>query len=191
MITRRAFLIGAGSTLTMPLLNKFEWHIENLGRPFIEATKHTSSTLYVYPDRDFQIGLDGDPWAPNFPAMTWRQLFVDEWGFLPETERMSIEEYAADWGLEPLELDEEIPYDNLLEIFERKGPGADAHMLLSGLDIGPDLCAGNQVGGLKFYDGPMPGSNYLGVEADDEISVSLLQHRLNELRMGIAVEIVS
>ena len=44
---------------------------------------------------------------------------------------------------------------------------------------------GDQVGGLIFYDGPMPGSDYLAVHAECGVTLSLLQHRLNELNTGI------
>jgi hypothetical protein len=69
-------------------------------------------------------------------------------------------------------IDEIIPMDFWYEAFERSGPHADAHWLLKGLDIGPNLVMNGQVvGGLQFIDGPMPGNNYLAVHAEDEISV--------------------
>jgi hypothetical protein len=39
-------------------------------------------------------------------------------------------------------------------------------------------------------DGPSPGSNYLGVHVYDNLSISLLQHRLNALGEDIAVEVI-
>jgi (p)ppGpp synthase/HD superfamily hydrolase len=56
--------------------------------------------------------------------------------------------------------------------------------------IGPVLRGrSGEVGELEFMDGPHPGSNYLGVHARDDLSISLLQHRLNVLGTGIAVEV--
>jgi len=66
-------------------------------------------------------------------------------------------------------------------------PNAKAFHLLESLDIGTGLRHENQVGGLVFYDGPMPGSDYLGVHAECAVTLSLLQHRLNELNTGIRV----
>ena len=42
---------------------------------------------------------------------------------------------------------------------------------------------------LDFIDGACPGNDYLGVEALDPVSVSLLQQRLNELGTGIKMEL--
>ena len=70
-------------------------------------------------------------------------------------------------------------------------PNALAFKLLEDLDIGPKLAGpGDEVGGLEFIDGDAPGHDYLGVHADDALSISLLQHRLNELDTGIAVELI-
>ena len=37
--------------------------------------------------------------------------------------------------------------------------------------------------------GVCPGNDYMGVEARDDVTLSLLQHRLNELGAGIKVEL--
>ena len=79
MISRRSFLIGAGSTMTLSLINKFNWHLENKGVPFIDAPTKPRSILYVYPEREFQIGLDGDPWAQP-PTPTWAEFLVNSLG---------------------------------------------------------------------------------------------------------------
>ena len=59
--------------------------------------------------------------------------------------------------------------------------------MLEGLDLGSDLEGEKAVGETRFIDGPMPGNDYLGVEAADQVSVSLLQKRLNELNTGIRI----
>ena len=41
-----------------------------------------------------------------------------------------------------------------------------------------------------FINWDAPGHDYMGVHADDDLSVSLLQHRLNVLKTGIAVKLV-
>ena len=46
-----------------------------------------------------------------------------------------------------------------------------------------DLC------NYHFFDGPMPGRDYLGVQCKDALSISLLQARLNELEENIAVRV--
>ena len=56
-----------------------------------------------------------------------------------------------------------------------------------GLDLGPDLEGANAVGEIVFIDGACPGNDYLGVRATDQVSVSLLKKRLNELDTGIRI----
>lgn len=69
-------------------------------------------------------------------------------------------------------------------------PSAEACSLLEGPGIGWELNADGEVaGGLQFIEGVMPGSNYVGVHADDGFSVSLLQHELNSANAGIAVKL--
>ena len=192
MITRRSFLIGAASSFTLPMFEKFTTFFENHGEPLIEAPEKAGDILYVYPDRDFQMGLNGDPWEPDYPMMTWREMLVEERGYENPTKLSHFRKIRWEWNVSPSMIDEVIPEDFWYEAFERRGPHADAHWLLKGLDIGPNLeMDGQVVGGLQFIDGPMPGNNYLAVHADDEISVSLLQHRLNELKTGVAIELSS
>ena len=66
-------------------------------------------------------------------------------------------------------------------------PNARAYRLLEGLDLGPDFNSPDAVGEIKFIECPSIGSNYRGVKADDLVSVSLLQERLNQLNTGIHV----
>ena len=66
---------------------------------------------------------------------------------------------------------------------------ARAYHYLEGLDLGPQLSGAKAVVGLAFHCGAAPGVDYLGAEAIDEISLSLLQHRLNERRSGIEVRL--
>jgi len=66
---------------------------------------------------------------------------------------------------------------------------AKAYRFLDKLDLGLDFEREDSVGHLEFIDGPNPCSNYLGVQTEDPISVSLLQKRLNELNTGIRITI--
>jgi hypothetical protein len=190
MITRRAFLIGSAATVTLSLVDKFYTFIENHGEPLIEAPKNPSRILYAFPDRDYQLGLDGDPWVIDFPYKNWLEYIVGDCGYETPTKLSDFREICWNYGLTPSQLREPVPDDQQLELVERKGPHADAFHLLDCLEIGPDLdVEGQVVGGLKFYDGPMPGSNYLAVHTEDDISVSILQHRLNQLGQNIKVEL--
>ena len=68
---------------------------------------------------------------------------------------------------------------------------ARAYRLLENLDLGSTLEGPNAVGELRFIDGACAGNDYLGVEAADEISISLLQKRLNDLGEGVRITMSS
>jgi len=68
------------------------------------------------------------------------------------------------------------------------GSCARASRLLRELNIGPEIrTLRSQSGRLDFHFGGCPGSNDRWVEAADDLSVTLLQARLIELRQPIQV----
>ena len=69
-------------------------------------------------------------------------------------------------------------------------PAAKAYRLLDGIDLGSDFDGDDSVGHLDFMDSPNPCSNYLGVQTENPVSVSLVQKRLNDLNTGIRVCVV-
>jgi hypothetical protein len=114
---------------------------------------------------------------PFLSRLIWVQLW------LPDPDELEKE-----FGLKVADLDKPADLDAYLDSWCRAdSPNAKAFCLLESLDIGSELRHINKVGGLVFYDGPMPGSDYLGVHADCGVTLSLLQHRLNELNTGIWV----
>jgi len=189
MITRRTFLIGVGTTLTLPLVDRFADHIASFGEPILVPPKEHSGVLYVYPDRDLQIGLNGDPWV--LPPISWREFLTDRLDMEIPSDPEEFEQIEYDWGVTPSQLDEDVDPEIWIEHWSRsESPNARAFDLLSSLDLGPELTGdGMTAGGLQFIDGACPGNDYLGVQADDMISVSLLQHRLNELDTGLVVQL--
>ena len=121
--------------------------------------------------------------AFELPEMTWREV-IERYHCWPEY----WEELKDVYGMTDADLDKPTDVDSYIDSWCRlDSPNAEAFHLLNGLDIGTELRHGNKVGGLEFYDGPMPGSDYLGVHAECGVSLSLLQHRLNELKTGIKV----
>ena len=192
MNTRRAFLIGASAGLTLTLFDKFFTYIENHGEPLIEAPDWPENTLFAYPNRNFRLGLNGDPDEWDFPYEDWLEYLIYDKGYKGPTKLSHYRKISSDWNLKPTELREPIPFWRVAAIMERRGPGADALNLLKDLNIGPDLNMNEgEVGGLTFYSDPTPIYNYCGVEADNAISLSLLQHRLNELGQEIEIVLAS
>jgi hypothetical protein len=184
-ITRRQFLISTASGgvgLILPsYYEKVFSFFENHGEPLLEAPTLITEDLYADLQADYQLNI-GLP-ATEYPEMTWREVFRRYHGWLPEPD-----ELEEDFALTPADLDKPADIDAFFDSWCRTdSPNAQAFYLLNRLDIGNELRQGDQVGGLIYYDGPMPGNDYLGVHAECAVTLSLLQHRLNELKTGIRV----
>jgi len=185
-ITRRQFLISttrSGVGLILPsYYEKVYSFFENHGEPLLEVPSRFSEDLYAdFNGPDYQLNL-GKP-VYELPKMTWREVFERYHGWLPDPEELEDE-----FGITAGDLDNPADEDAYMDSWCRSdSPNAEAFHLLESLDIGTGIRHGDQVGGLVFYDGPMPGSDYLGVHAECAVTLSLLQHRLNELNTGIRV----
>ena len=191
MITRRSFLIGAGAILTTDLVTRFEWHIRNHGDPLILAPEEPHTILHVDPNKDYEIRLGN--WD-DILDLTNREVLKDYCGLDLDKSKLKLSDYhriREEYGIAPTELDEPVSWDLATQGLPRSAtPNGAAYSLLDGLNIGPELHGtGQLVGGLHFVDGPMPGNDYLGVSCKDEISISLLQARLNELGESIEVRV--
>ena len=71
-----------------------------------------------------------------------------------------------------------------------ESPTAIAYNYLESLDLGPILNEPGGVGEIYFIDGECPGNDYLGVNVPDDLSLSLLQERLNQLNQGVRIGLV-
>ncbi len=185
-ITRRQFLISgasAGVGLILPsYYDKVLSFVENHGEPLLEAPTGIIEDLYAdLSFSDYQLNL-GMP-VTELPEMTWREVIERYCNFQVTPENLEVE-----LGITVTDLDKPAKVDSYMDSWCRSdSSNAKAFYLLDSLDIGTELQHGNQVGGLVYYDGPMPGSDYLAVHAECDVSLSLLQHRLNELNTGIRV----
>lgn len=89
---------------------------------------------------------------------------------------------------EEVDFDEFMDRETVIDHWARNDSlNARAYILLERLDRGPDLNGKDAVGEIRFIDGACSGNDYLGAEAIDQISISLLQIRLNELKTGIRI----
>jgi hypothetical protein len=185
-ITRRQFLISSAKAcagLVLPsYYEKVFSFFENHGEPLLEAPTRFDKDLYaVFVGPDYQLNL-GIP-DIDVPEITWREMFNRYHGWMPDEEELDKE-----YGMTEADLDDTAYVDSYLDLWCRlDSPNARAYRLLEYLDLGNELQHGKQVGELLFYDGPMPGNDYLGVHAQCGVTLSLLQHRLNELNTGIRV----
>lgn len=188
--SRRGFLIGAGSLLTTAFVKDARSFIRTSGRPLLVPPKQVLQTLYWYDNFDDEGDavsggylLSLGEWAMDPPPPpSWRSLFVKE-GIRHETE-----DEIKSTGLEPEELDDPVDAQYWRQRFDiEDSPCAKAHLLLCNIDFGPDLETAKSPQ-LEFHSGGgAPFDNSLWVNAKDELSLSLLQARLIDLKMPIRV----
>jgi hypothetical protein len=182
MITRRAFLKGsAGATAGLILpswLVKAENYIDIEAKPYLEPPARKGVTIYAidWGDAEYQLSL-GDPYA-DVPDITWREML--NWqGF------ESFEEYYETddpQSLPEYSLDDLVPDTWMTDYWVMElSPDARAYRFLEGYDLGFDFRGEDAVGEINFIEGPAPGNNSRIVTVPDDISLSLLQKRLNEL----------
>jgi len=184
-ITRRQFLLstaGAAVGAIVPsfyfrALEFFEQHEEPL---LIPPERVTQDLLVAHVNSYPELCL-GDPYdGPG--GSTWREYFT-------RYEPDGLDSFADEWGLAPEDLDLEIDPDSIWDLWGmRHGPSARAYHLLQSLDLGPTLGGPGVVGGLDFLEeSNMAGFRWLAVSPQNEVTLSLLQQRLNDLGTGIRV----
>lgn len=192
-IRRREFLIRsfggvACAVLAPDFIRSALDHIQGTDQPLIVPPKKPGDILYaVDTDEDFQLNLG--PYDSEPPVITWRE-YIKQY---MEEDPDEFGEYHLedDYGIAPDQLDEDCDTAFYFDAWCRsESPHARAVRYLESLELGPySTRNGVEVGGLTFYDGPCPGSDYLGVHADDKVSLSCLQERLNQLGESIEIRV--
>ena len=184
--TRRQFLlstVGAAGGFILPSFyaRALEF-VDQFEEPLLEPPKRVVDEITICASLGGELNI-GEP-AEQIPDMTWRE-------FLTRYHPGSLDEGECHWGLEEAQLDDAAPWDTVLASWGRvDSPNARAYHLLESLDLGPDLTGPKAVGGLSFIDGTCHRTiDYLGVWVEDDISISLLQQRLNDLKTGIKVSL--
>ena len=188
-VTRRQFLLGTAAGLILPsFFERAHSFLENHGEPLLIAPKQPEEVLYAWADcaqEGYQLNL-GSPEKGPPDSMTIRE-FCHAYG-QGDPEKWWREEWLCTDEQVAVDLDEDMDRFAVEEWwFARDSPTARAYNYLETIDLGPKLSAAREVGGLNFYIGGAPGMGYQAVDAIDEVSLSLLQHRLNELATGIEV----
>ena len=181
MISRRSFLIGSSAALSLPMLSRITSFMDRHGSPLLRAPDYSDCELYVHPDRDFLITMGGDPDCLPM-SYTWREYLLDLMHYPKPGNTKQWRELCQDNGITEDCLDDECPFDYWFDTWaENESPKADARKYLQSLDLGPWLSSdGTSDYGLDFTHS-MYGFDCIGAYARNEVSVSLLQERLNEL----------
>ena len=184
-ISRRQFLLSTAGATVGAIVPSFYFRalefFEQFGEPLFELPGQVSRDLYVLStDEGFMELSVGNPYA-DIPAMTYREYFAvrnPKW----------LENYEETWGFEPAQLDTLMHQEELWDWwFMEEGPQARAFHLLQSLDLGKDLSGPDAVGGLDCVREANMVSSWVSARVDDDVTLSLLQRRLNDLGTGIRV----
>lgn len=183
---RRSFLIGGGSLISATFVAHAQEWIERTGQPLLLAPLPAQVELFVnYFDEQilFSVG-SADVSEPSPP--TWADFLKAE-GYTLDTPA-GYRAVLEDWELSPSDLRKPMNGYTWGTAWKCKyDPTARAFRLLRDLDLDSDSVPGPRAGGLNFIEGCRPGSSDCWVEAEDQLSVALLQARLREL--GSCVEL--
>jgi hypothetical protein len=183
-ISRRAFLAHLTAYFGAMSVTDLSARVADLGRPLLLTPPSTEQTLHVYEGGILTLGSME---AYDYNARpTWREILAVEGEPVHDPERLQ-EILDARWmTLEELDL----PLDDICWPMAEAvtwNPAARASRLLRQLKVGSCLRGKEgRLGRLNFHEGDNhPGSSDMWVEARDDLSVSLLQARLIELRQPI------
>ena len=185
---RRSFLLGATGIITASFVARAQDWIEDNEQPLFLPPRAARQTLWVnYFDEQIQFSL-GNPDVPEPDPPSWAEYFRMKGYALdlsPETRRL-----MADWELAPSDLRK--PMDGYAWATEWEcnySPTARAFTALRDLNLGTGDGPGQWLGELNFHEGDNhPGSSDRWVDAEDHLSVTLLQARLREL--GTSIEVI-
>lgn len=186
MLTRRSFLVGATGLLTAAFVKDARSFVSRTRQPLLEAPPEVAQTLYWY-DNGNSLLLTVDAYQLEPPPLpTWRTFLVSEG--IPHATEDEAYSVWADHAIWPEDYDEPVNARYWHDWFNLVGgPCAKAYQLLDGLDLGPDLGSPRQGPHLAFEEGAYPGDNSRWVQASGKLALSLLQARLIDLRLPIAI----
>jgi hypothetical protein len=183
-ISRRTFLANTAATLGAVSIANLSRDIQFRGRPILITPKCTELNLHVYEGGLITLG----PESPPTRIPTWREVWQVEGIDVGDPRAIAAALKHTHLDLE--ELDRPVS-DVCWEMVWSTTwcPAAQAEKLLKRLKIGPTLRSKAETAGrLNFhYADNHPGSNEIWVEVPDDLSISLLQARLIELRQPIRI----
>jgi hypothetical protein len=189
-VTRRQFFLstaGAAAGFILPsyYVSALKF-FERFEEPLLVPPKHVVDELFIVSEWGDELNL-GDPYVDP-PVMTWRAALEKYYPWTLD----DVEDYWYGYGLTESKLDETAPWDWVVDAWaNHDSPAANAYHLLQDLDLGPNLTDPDAVGGLIFSQSASPcGNDFLSVTVQNEISISLLQQRLNDLGTGIRIHYV-
>lgn len=185
-VTRRSFLVGAGAIITAAYVKEVSAFVADTHTPLLVTPPHVHSTIYFEQFEDhWRLHLG----EPQF-EIPEPQLLIENlrWhGNLLDTQQQ-IDAFCEETGWTENELfapmsgwDWETQWEHNLN------PEAQAFQFLTKHEIFPKNGDGRRAGEVVFEEFSNPMSCWRWVEVHDPLSLSLLQERLKELDLGVAV----
>ena len=186
-VTRREFLLGTGAGLLLPkTYDFFANFLAKNGEPFLEKPSSCTQTIYcsdIFGEGGLRLLLDTPEYEiPDFSSFTYEEFFRE---FFPDwLSEPDFWETRKDWYPREAYIDEWTAFDLWVR---RHSPDVKAFELLEWVDLGETRSSRDGVDGwIDFTDGVHPGNDSRFTDVD-QLGASILQHRLNELNMGIEV----
>ena len=187
-MNRRHFLLStaaSGAGLILPAVaNRILSAVAASKAPVIEPPAQAKRTLFAVHLGDYyQLNLDSpEADCPETYDTTWRE-------YLLKTYDGDLELGMTDFDISPEQLDTIGAFETDVEQWAlTASPNAKAFQFLWSLDIGSRLRApSGSLGYVEFIDGASPGHAYRGVHVHDDVSLSLLQVRLNVLKADFRI----
>lgn len=185
-VTRRSFLVGAGSIITASFVKDLSAFVADTRSPLLTAPAQASNIIYYDQCEDHWRLHLGEPQfeipdpQPLIDNLRWHGHVLDT----PQQIADFCEEsgWTEDDLFAPMnDWDWETQWEHNLN------PEAQAFRFLSEHDIFPARGKGRREGKVIFEEFSNPMSCYRWVEVHDDFSISLLQARLNELSLGVEV----
>lgn len=186
-ITRRFFLVGAGSIITASFIRDAVTHIgDTRGEPLLIAPPEGHRTIYYEPCEDYwRLHLGTPQFEPPEPPL-WID-YLRGTGVKLDTQRQIDRYCEQNWFYEE-DLYSQMDGFGWEDVWEHtESSEAQAFLLLRKRGLFPSLAGYEREGRIVFQQFPNPMSSARWVEVHDPLSLSLLQARLNELDMAISL----
>lgn len=195
-VTRRSFLVGAGSIITAAYVKQALAYVSDTGSPMIK--NHLAwrvdnpgevKTIFCEPFEDYWRLHLGEPMfeIPQPPLLIDNLRFH---GYALGTQEQ-IDAVCADSGWSEKQLFSPMDGYSWEDQWEHTfSPEAQAYEFLQRHKIFPHGQLGQREGQIVFESFPNPMSSARWVEARDLLSLTLLQARLNELRLTTEVRML-
>jgi hypothetical protein len=188
--SRRFFLVGAGSLVTSRFVSEAKSFIADTKTPFLIAPANAEKELYVeWVEGIARLHL-GKPTFELPPPPLWIDHLKSR-GYKLDTaaEIDALCHTDEFYGMDLFKPLDGFGWEDQWE--HTDSPEAKAYAFLKDTKIFPKLRGFEREGSIVFESFPNPMSSAHWVEVHDHLSLSLLQARLNELDLGVAVKILS